>query len=171
MRVALRILCAVCAVWTAGCASMPVDTEIVPAADVARFSTFAMAPPAAADASDGLDARIRDEIAQQLGARGYLVAPPDYADLSVDFRWSTAASDRRVNAGDPDTDYYVPATALATELAIDIAEGRAGKRLWRGVGRARVQPTGRLITTSVEEAAVASVRAVLAELPPAKASR
>jgi hypothetical protein len=63
----------------------------------------------------------------------------------------------------------VPDTAVATELAIEIAEASSRRTLWRGVGRAHVQPTGRLVTTSVEEAAVDSVHQILAELPPAAA--
>lgn len=175
MRMAALTLLAALAVG-AGCASIPVRTEIAATGDLSRANTFAMAEPAepekaAARPDAALVDRIRTEIAEQLGERGYLVAPAEYADLSVAFEWTGETSGKRVNAGDPDADFYIADTEVQTTLAIEIADARSGAPLWRGVGRSAVQPTGRLVTTSVEDAALASVREVLGALPQAPSPR
>lgn len=154
-----------------GCVPVEVETWTEPDADLSHFATYAQAPlpedePEKAPYTPALGERIQTEIARVLDDKGYRAAPRGRADMTVAFVVAGQSRSRIVNAGDPDTDYYVPESYTEGTLIIDVFDARTGRRVWRGIGQSDLVTSGRLVPDDPERAAVEATRKILAAFPP-----
>ncbi len=160
---AIGITALVLVITSSGCAKVHVTTQINSATDFSQFRTFSQDPPPEESPSSprytaALGALIQSEIARQLESKG-LHPAREIADLRVAFRVSGAPRTRMVNAGDPDTDYYIPQEYREGALVIEVFDA-GGSAIWSGVGHRKV-----FQNTNVEKVALQAVDAILAEFP------
>jgi len=80
------------------------------------------------------------EIATELDAKGYRAAPTGAADVVIAFRVSAVWQTKRVNAGDPDADYYVDQKIIEEIVEIDVVDPKRGVVCGTDLGRRRSQP-------------------------------
>jgi len=124
------------AIGLTGCLgrSVPVTTRSEPDVDFSSFRTYAQisSPSAQPDVAEAIEEAIR----QALDAKGYRTAPVDEADLVVSYRATAEPGVRRVNAGDPDTDFYVTKPSIAKTVAVSFFDGPSREIVWHGVGQA-----------------------------------
>jgi hypothetical protein len=151
-----------------GCASVDVTIDARPGTDFSRYVTY-MQEPAPEVQTPGyaplVGSEVQSAIAESLDAKGYRAAPAGDADLKVVFHISSRADVRSVNAGDPDTDYYVPEEFVDEALVIEVLDARSNERLWQGVGSAELITSGALIKDHPESTTVEAAKEIMAEFP------
>ena len=142
------------------CAGVAVDATPQPGVDLGRYASFYLAPPATPHPVVGetLDA----EIPRILEKKGYRSATRSEADMVVVYRGQGEEQLRRVNAADPDSDYYVMQSYIAGTLEIDVFDGHSRQVLWEGVGHVDLRER-----SDAPEAAARAAKAILAEFPDA----
>lgn len=156
----------------AACSGVKVDSEHDPAADFARFKTFAQAATSATEApADGAKshatfaAEIDAEIERALTAKGLKSAAPDAADLLVRHHLRL---ETKVEFNDPYYAYKAVETYEEGTLIIDLLERETNRRVWRGTGMTRLREE---LTRGEREAHIReAVDAILAQYPPEASS-
>lgn len=156
----------------AACSSIQVHSHTASGVDPASYASFAQVPPPekGPESLPGYDAavaaRIQQEIAAVLVAKGYAVAPPDTADLLVAF-----SVDGKPRSDQQLTDVYVgggygwqgaesTVDYVEGELVIDLYEAKRRQIVWHGVGSVDLFPG-----SSDPELPNRVVRAILDDLP------
>jgi len=105
-------------------------------------------------------ARVEQEIAKRLTARGFAQAKPNEADLLVRYGGSGVQRSRVRWIVDADSQYNKRENYLEGTLEIAVIEAASGLVAWRGVGRIDIQKEA-----SAPAAAAKSVREILARFP------
>jgi hypothetical protein len=168
----MRSVLGVLLLGSLACTPIQVVTDADPDTDFSRFSSYAQVPPPAESPalpnySRALGARIQQEIASLLDAKGYRAARPEQADLRVAFHVSDTSRERLVVAPDPDANYQVLEPYLEGTLEIEVVDARSGRRVWHGHGQSVILTSGRLVRENVDSVALEEVRAMLKKFPAA----
>lgn len=151
-----------------GCASVDVTTDVKPGIDFSRYATYFQDPAPETETlgyTPLVGSQVQSAIAKSLDAKGYRAAPAGQADLEVAFSFSSREDVRNVNAGDPDTDYYVPKEFVDAALVIEVLDARSKERLWQGVGSAELVTSGALVRDHPDKTAVEAAKKIMAEFP------
>lgn len=168
------------------CAPVAVTVDAAADANFSRYQTYFNLPSTAAlsekrsemrsgPSSDEPSGQSNDalQIAQKIQStidgllqeKGYRIASAAEADLAVGFTLDSEETRRRVNAADPDTDFYVDKNFMMNRLMISIAEIGSEEQIWQGTGEVEIRLSGALISDDREGALIRTAREILAKLP------
>jgi hypothetical protein len=155
------------------CAPIQVTTDVNPEARFPLYQTYFAMPSETAISGDKEDSLttaqlIQSTIDTELQRKGYRLVDTESTDLIVGFTLESEENTRRVNAADPDTDFYVRRTFVANTLVISVVDSRTGDQIWQGTGETEVRVGGALVMDDQDDVLVRTVKKILAELPPAR---
>ncbi len=166
----IKFALAALALASLACATVAVTIDAAPDANFSAYSTYFSLPSTATVSGESADAlRISEQVQAAIdGAlkeKGYRAGNAADADLAVGFMLDSEETRRRVNAADPDTDFYVDKRFIMNTLSISIADSASGKTIWQGTGEVEIRAGGALVNDDRESALIRATREVLAELP------
>jgi hypothetical protein len=143
----------------AGCASMHVESQLAPEAELGRYRSFGWMPSDRKAPESIVDQQIRAALRRQLTGKGLQEVPADSADFLIGYHVLT---ERKIAVADWGSGIYgwAPDVVAYSDgaLIVDFVDPQTNRVFWRGSASSAIEPPGLIDTRRLDRAATALVR-------------